>query len=229
MVSVKADTILKWIKSGKLRATRTAGGHHRVDSQDLRQCLESVAADNGQGQCQRCWEYLARGAPVREACRECIVFRARAGRCFELRRTAPELPQAGVFCLESCEDCAYYQRVTGRTLRVLVVSRSESLAAELAVRPAGVATFKLARNGYEASALIGAFRPSFAVVDAQGVSDVTSLVRCLLEDPRVPGLQVFCTAGGNTMPPGVAAIKEPLSAEGVERALRSVPVETHVV
>ncbi len=33
--SVTPDTVLKWIHSGALPARRTAGGHHRIDEQDL--------------------------------------------------------------------------------------------------------------------------------------------------------------------------------------------------
>ena len=33
--SVTRDTIFKWIRSGYLPARRTAGGHHRIDRNDL--------------------------------------------------------------------------------------------------------------------------------------------------------------------------------------------------
>ena len=33
--SVKPDTVLKWIKKGRLPAARTAGGHYRIEEQDL--------------------------------------------------------------------------------------------------------------------------------------------------------------------------------------------------
>jgi hypothetical protein len=129
----------------------------------------------------------------------------------------------------SCEDCAYYQRVTGCGYRVLVVSGNQSLAAELAARPAGPLIFKLARNEYEASALIGAFRPSFVVVDSDALRDAVSLLGCLLEDLRVPGLQVLATRLAERMPAGVALLEKPLTAETIERAVRSAPVEAYNV
>ena len=38
--AVTNDGVLKWIKSGKLRAFSTPGGHYRVSSEDFREFLE---------------------------------------------------------------------------------------------------------------------------------------------------------------------------------------------
>ena len=35
LCSVNPDTVLKWIKKGRLPATRTVGGHYRIEEQDL--------------------------------------------------------------------------------------------------------------------------------------------------------------------------------------------------
>ncbi|MBK5294232.1 MAG: helix-turn-helix domain-containing protein [Acidobacteriia bacterium] len=35
LCSVNPDTVLKWIKKGRLAATRTAGGHYRIEKHDL--------------------------------------------------------------------------------------------------------------------------------------------------------------------------------------------------
>ena len=44
LCSVKPDTVLKWIKKGVLPATRTVGGHYRVEEQDL---LLVLSQDDG--------------------------------------------------------------------------------------------------------------------------------------------------------------------------------------
>ena len=44
LCSVKPDTVLKWIKKGVLPATRTVGGHYRVEEQDL---LQVLSQDDG--------------------------------------------------------------------------------------------------------------------------------------------------------------------------------------
>jgi excisionase family DNA binding protein len=62
---VKPDTVLKWIKKGVLPATRTVGGHYRVEEQDRLQALSRD--DGGESRTEetalcsrpmRCWEYL---------------------------------------------------------------------------------------------------------------------------------------------------------------------------
>ena len=88
--------------------------------------------------------------------------------------------------------------------------------------------FEQARTEYEASKLIGEFRPACAIVETECVSDAARLVRCLLEDARVPGLQVLVTADTGEMPPAVIVIGRPLTAEAVARALQRVPVEAYV-
>ncbi len=63
--SVKPDTILKWIKRGRLRAERTAGGHYRIQRQELEPLIlrPRATADPRTnpvfpGNPLRCWEYL---------------------------------------------------------------------------------------------------------------------------------------------------------------------------
>ncbi len=47
--AVTNDGVLKWIKSGKLRAFSTPGGHYRVSSEDFREFLEKyeIPVDEG--------------------------------------------------------------------------------------------------------------------------------------------------------------------------------------
>src|SRR5674476_143611 len=75
--SVKPDTVLKWIKSGRLAATRTAGGHYRIDKNDLAALIPRQAASDvlgpethaGGHSPLRCWEYLGRPGAITEECR----------------------------------------------------------------------------------------------------------------------------------------------------------------
>ena len=81
------DTVLKWIKKGRLRAVRTAGGHNRIDTRDLdpfivspinreaplpatRSVAEPVETPPG----PRCWEHLSSAGEIREDCRQCNVL-----------------------------------------------------------------------------------------------------------------------------------------------------------
>ena len=86
---VKPDTVLKWIKKGVLPATRTVGGHYRVEEQDLLQALSRD--DGGESRSEetalcsrpmRCWEYM-NNSPGTE-CQACAVFKTHATWCFRM-------------------------------------------------------------------------------------------------------------------------------------------------
>ena len=128
LLSVTSDTVLKWIKSGRLPALRTAGGHYRVAERDLdgltRDPLGSDTSQEARGFAY-CWEYYGAGGEANAVCLDCLVYRARARRCYEMSSLAPELGFAGAHCQTSCEECAYYQEVVRRARRVLIVTESE--------------------------------------------------------------------------------------------------------
>ena len=44
LCSVTPDAVLKWIKTGKIQATRTAGGHYRISKECLKPFLAEKAA-----------------------------------------------------------------------------------------------------------------------------------------------------------------------------------------
>jgi excisionase family DNA binding protein len=101
LCSVTRDTVLKWIRSGKLRARVTAGGHHRIDPDDLDGILASPY--------RYCWEYNGRPG-IHEGCRDCAVYRLRARRCYEAMRILPARDHARLFCKGTCEACDYFRR-----------------------------------------------------------------------------------------------------------------------
>ena len=92
-LSVTSDTVLKWIKSGRLPAVRTAGGHYRISESDL----DGLIGDDlgpgtspGANGFVYCWEYYAAGDEPKEDCLGCLVYRARARRCYEMSGLAAE-------------------------------------------------------------------------------------------------------------------------------------------
>ena len=133
LLSVTPDTVLKWIKSGRLRARRTAGGHYRVDQHDLDRLIsEGVGTTSAdEGGFLYCWEYYAVGGEPGESCRDCLVYRARARRCYEMSGLGTDIGYAGAHCTTSCEDCSYYQEVVHRARRVLIVTESAELRRRL--------------------------------------------------------------------------------------------------
>jgi excisionase family DNA binding protein len=238
--SVTPDTVLKWIKKGQLSASRTAGGHHRIEGRDLEALIDGQQRAGGSAPpCEciprplRCWEYLSERGVVREACKECAVYRVRANWCFEM--LGLDAAHARLFCQTSCEDCQYYQRVRGVAARVLIISSDEHLIRQLGEETRESLTVAFARNAYEASAMIQAFRPGFVVVD-QGVTlgDWAELVDCLVRDSRVPGLKIILavthSARGQreeALEKGIAeVVVKPFGLDRILAVIGSLPVET---
>ncbi len=233
--SVTPDTVLKWIRSGRLRATRTPGGHHRVSQSDLLHVLNSEQAiihqdENartpGQHLFRYCWEFNGNGELL-DGCRECVVYLMRAKRCYEVVERAREIGHNKVFCKQSCEECEYYKVVHQQAANVLVVTDNEILGADLK-RGAEAAGFNLEVTSceYTTSALVDVFRPDFAVVDCSLGKQLTKdICDHLVEDPRIPFIRVVLAAGEGEFPEECdrevfARIQKPFSIRNVTDCLR---------
>jgi excisionase family DNA binding protein len=240
LCSVKPVTVLKWLEMGQLRAAKTAGGHHRVEYHDLQSFLrahrvgeELSSSDEATGQALRCWEFFSDQGALRAACKECVVYRVRAALCFEMLGLGKEVGHGQLFCQNSCEDCAYYRRVKGLKINVLVVSQDGDLIGNLAGEQSAGLSLRFVQNAYEASAAIHDFRPAFAVVDRDLVPDGgRELVRCLAADSRVPGLKIILAVPGagrrrrKESERGAAEVLvKPFGLDRVTEAVTRLPVE----
>ena len=135
--SVSPDTVLKWIRSGRLPARRTAGGHNRIAEADLEKLLEDplpVSREPGAAAHRRqfryCWEHNGSGKLL-NGCRACPLYLMRAQRCYDVARIAPGAAPPMTFCEGSCEDCDFYNVVQGQMTNVLVVTDDPELTREL--------------------------------------------------------------------------------------------------
>lgn len=200
LCSVTPDTVLKWIKKGRLHGARTAGGHYRIARQELESIIESSAGGDGRRSTGggrdlaslRCWEYLSDRGRVRDECRQCVVYRVEATRCFLMADLNPDVGHARQFCGRSCDDCVYFRRATGLATNVLVVSTDQKLIDRMVDEDCEELAVRFARNAYEASAAIQEFHPAFALVDVETSRNETKdLVECLATDARVPGLRII--------------------------------------
>jgi excisionase family DNA binding protein len=197
LCSVTPDTVLRWIKKGRLQAARTAGGHYRVARSDIEPFMilpARIGADRPV-QVSRaasgvpCWEYLGERGEVREACRQCVVYRVRATRCFLMAGT---VGHSGIFCTGSCEQCSYFRRVQHLTARVLFITSDGELVERLECAEHEDVCVRFATNAYQAAVVVEAFRPAFAIIDAECFSAWESeLLEPLARDPRLPGLKVI--------------------------------------
>jgi ActR/RegA family two-component response regulator len=225
-------------------AAKAAGGHHRIQYRDLQSFLQAHRVggeipppDESPGQAVRCWEFFGDQGAVRDACKECTVYRVRAALCFKLAGLGKEVGHTKLFSQNSCEDCAYYRRVNGLKIIVLVVSQDEDLMRSLAGEESEDLSLRFAHNGYEASAAIHDFRPAFAVVDRDLIPDGgKELVACLTTDTRVPGLKIILAVPGagrrrrKESERGAAEVLvKPFGLDRVTEVVKRLPVESVVV
>lgn len=247
LCSVTSDTILKWIKKGRLEGVRTAGGHYRIERRSLERLIPATRHSEGisrqllEGYPQglHCWEYLSERGTIREDCRQCVVYRVRAARCYLLADLQTDVGHARRFCESSCEDCIFYRRVKGLATNVLVITSDDDLIAELTSSEAESVALCFARNAYEASAIIHDFRPAFVAIDVERTPAVDAeLLDSLAADPRVPGLRVILV-----VPPGMkgrrrrlprgdlvaCVLEKPLGVRQVAEAINTIRVNSHAL
>ena len=220
LCAVTPDTVLKWIKKGKLAASRTAGGHFRVALPDLRPFLaEFGQKGTGVGQWVQthqpdltnhgkrepdgeipCWEFLSKDGETRDSCRHCVVYRVQATRCFLMAGLESDVGHSKQFCEGSCEDCAYFQRLQGGSAPVLFVTADRELEDQIECFEEGSVILRFARNGYEASSLIQDFRPEVLIIDMEGVpGQGLDLLDSIAADPRLPHVRVILVAPAGQM------------------------------
>jgi excisionase family DNA binding protein len=234
LCSVKPDTVLKWIKHGLLPATRTVGGHYRVEQHDLAEALahhrpepEPPPAASLCARPMRCWEYMNNGPG--EDCRNCSVYHVHAAWCFRMTGSG----HGKRFCVGACQDCPYFRRVHSLPTNILVVTQDEPLIQSLAKDGTETLAFRFARRGYDASAIISVFRPAFVVFDEATVSSLgPGLLDALATDPRTTGARIVLAVRKNSIGRRVhsnsvfATIQLPFEAAELAALAGRIPVET---
>jgi len=228
LLSVTPDTVLKWIKSGRLPAVRTAGGHYRVaeDHVDALVSAESTRRPASSGSFLYCWEYYADGGEPGASCQACLVYRARARRCYEMSGLAREVGYSGAYCESTCENCTYYQEVIRRPRRVLIVTESLELQRRL-VRATTNSNLALefVSSEYECSAACDTFRPEYVVIDTTMSKQVrASLCSHLAVDPRIPGVQIILAVRDDE-----AASTAGESSRALPRTFHLAELEDHII
>ncbi len=206
--SVTPDTVLKWIRAGKIPAIRTPGGHHRISRASLRTLIQddefpekSIAKRTP---FQYCWEFYTKTGAVTEACRKCIVFRSRSSRCYEMNDLPADAGYVGLFCDSNCEECEYFATVHGQPSNVLVVTDQNRLR-EALERDALEIDFNLqiVDSEYRCSMVVERFRPDYVVVDCSMGGERCALIAQLLdEDPRIPFVRIILAGSPEDLPKG---------------------------
>ena len=112
---VAPDTVLRWIKSGDIPAIRTPGGHYRIHRNVfLTRMIKENPVDTkieDHATLSYCWEYNSESGKIRNACTDCIVYRSKAYKCYELCKIPFSIEHAKILCSESCDDCPYFMNL----------------------------------------------------------------------------------------------------------------------
>lgn len=200
LLSVSPDTVLKWVKASKIASYRTPGGHYRIPSEAVEallpgKVLETAPIETDKGY-DFCWSFYAGPEGVRDECRECVAYRSKARRCYEMRSIPEEFGHLRLFCQTSCEECDFYQLTHLQRLSVLVVSRHNTWLDELADQPPSpVLKLECAHSEYECGAVIEKFRPDYIVLDCSfGTNRTREICRHLNEDERIPFTRIILTS-----------------------------------
>ncbi len=197
LCSVTPDTVLKWVKSGRISANRTAGGHYRISRSAILTYLESGEFQQAQTPrshpFQFCWEYNSTQGEVKDGCLTCIAYRSRALRCYEMRELPSDAGYNGLYCKGTCTECEYYRIVNGQRPNVLILTGNLDLKSRLEKDSKSVSyNLSFADSEYQCAMVVEAFRPDFVVVDCAGSNfQCDQLVRNLTTDPRIPYIRII--------------------------------------
>ena len=111
LLCVSPDTVLKWVKAGKVKSYRTLGGHFRIPFAELDLPSAEVDPDVSSDKApkrlvhQYCWEFLASGGAIKAECKDCITYRSRARRCYELKDLPGGMGCLNLLCDTECNKC----------------------------------------------------------------------------------------------------------------------------
>jgi len=224
LCSVTPDTVLKWIKSGRIPANRTPGGHHRIPSSALIPIINAGPPPDSpvqrEGPFQYCWEFNSDNGDIAEGCRNCIVYRSRSRRCYQMRNLPVEAGHSRIYCDGPCEECEYYLTVGETRANVVVVTDEDKLRAKLEEESSS-ADFDLrfADCEYRCSMMVEKHRPDYIVIDCNmGLERSRDFAQIIDEDPRIPFVRVILAGDEAEQPEKCdklvfAYIKHPFNTE----------------
>ena len=115
IMSVTPDAVLKWIKSGILKARRTPGGHHRISKQSIEELLEKSEKEQRSANRQKlypyCWEFNKQLKNCPSECEDCLVYKISAKGCYKIFNIPTDCGHLKLNCETSCEECNYYKYI----------------------------------------------------------------------------------------------------------------------
>jgi len=202
LLSVSPDTVLKWVRAGKIDSYRTPGGHARIPKAAVASLLpervtseHTVAVPDTDAAFKYCWDFYACDGEIEDQCHKCVAYRSRARRCYEMRDIPEQFGHLKLHCETDCKKCEYYMTMAHHGTSAMIVSRNKNLAKQLPGASDEELTIKFASSEYECAALIDKFRPDYAIVDCSfGAARTRDICHHLTEDERIPLVRIILTS-----------------------------------
>lgn len=206
LLSVSADTVLKWVRAGKIDSYKTPGGHARIPYEAIANMLpegqlspeepETAKQDTEKNIYRYCWDFYAENNAIKEDCLNCVAYKSRAHRCYEMRDLPEEFGLLRLHCKTECEDCEYYKTKEGQSANAIILIRDQKQILSLQKEATDSETqFQFATNEYECSAIIEKFLPDFIVIDGSfGLSRTRDLCQQLIHDKRIPNIKIILSS-----------------------------------
>ena len=237
LLAVSPDTVLKWVRAGRVKSYRTLGGHFRIPLSEVGVLesgrgsgAESVTAVAEPIMHQYCWEYLAAGGAIKPHCRDCITFRSRARRCYELKELPGGLGCLNLLCDTACTDCEYYKIVHGQGLNILILTESSSILKGLEKnKKLDGLRVRFCSSEYEAAVNIQTFRPDYVVVDCSfGKKRTGTICNNLFGDIRIPVARIILSSRSSNIEDYCDRevfgwIRKPFDIEQLRACIHGVP------
>jgi len=209
LCSVTSDSVLKWIRTGRIKARRTAGGHFRIPLSELHSVISDPtladAHETGSEAARQhlyCWEFHSGKEHSGCNCQSCVTYLTRASRCFELAHL-PELKDYFKdLCPTPCAECDYYSLVKSQRPNVLILTDQSELSQSL-LDKAEEADFNLqaADCEYKLATIVEGFRPDYVLIDCSiGTNRAREAARHVVADPRLPVVRVVIAGDRHDFP-----------------------------
>lgn len=200
LLSVSSDTVLKWVRAGKIKSYRTPGGHARIPVEainailpDSKMAIRPVPQEELSPSFKYCWEFNSGIHGLNPECRECIAYLSRARRCYEIRSASGISLPPNSYCRDNCEYCEYYRLMYTHEKAVLIVSQGKEWLNAVVEQSRNYGMHvETAASEYECAMRVNAIRPDVVVVDCgYGAARTRQFCRHIREDERLPMVRII--------------------------------------
>ena len=237
LLSVSPDTILKWIKLGKVNAYRTPGGHYRIEKVHIENLLPESKNDkkvNNLDSGERrelfkfCWECNKETDEKNCECDDCFFYETRGVRCYQMNSIPQEFGHLRLHCTSRCDDCEYYLIVKNQALNILIITENDARFLKDIANSKSDSEFNflVASGAYESSAVVEKFRPDYAVIDTS-LSEYKIIRDHLTNDSRIPFIRIIYAIESENLydfcdKKIIAKISKPFTLMRLKRCIRNI-------